>query len=599
VRVPRARAEPTRDAPDRAPRHHRQMSLLSRSASDEGDERVADVPMADRGAETEEFEATPMEAACKMLFGEHEAPRMIQALSAARARERDARARSDAETPETQSRKGSRRDLRAVGPPMVRQSSCQSWDWRDDDGSPRESGDRRGPFARNEGESFKRVYSLCVLQHGGRSLRSDEDDDKTDSRGGSVSGGAFFGAEKTSQTSLSRGFDRNGASFGVDARAGEPPIGGSDTPCSPGETRNVAKRARLLDAVTHDHEVAKEGETTLLPLRAVGGDGAPGRNEGGAFSESGGGAEKTRVAAIRTRSRMNSRHEAAAEAAAAAEPDRAAVARARDAEQAEAEERLRRARGAAAAADLRRPAAAAAADAAADAAAEARRSAPQVTTRRMSRESEDSAAMQELRREWASMRGVPARTQSVGGDLACAGNARAGSDGARKPGSTRDARSGRDDPPPAGAARLVSSRSAGATSLPSAPRRSTPSIKQRLAEALTPTRAPGDLGAWRFNARVTGLNLSNASIGSEGAAFLAEALRPRRNGDGSYSHNGYLRSLNLEFNNLGCEGVALIAEALAPLWVPPASTSGAAPKNETRTQIAKKAGGWRTTRWSG
>jgi len=68
------------------------MSLLSRSASDEGDERVADVPMADRGAETEEFEATPMEAACKMLFGEHEAPRMIQALSAARARARRARA---------------------------------------------------------------------------------------------------------------------------------------------------------------------------------------------------------------------------------------------------------------------------------------------------------------------------------------------------------------------------------------------------------------------------------------------------------------------------------------------------------------------------
>ena len=178
VRVPRAHAETTRDAPDR---DHRQMmrdgASFATLGSDDGDERVANASAADG-----EFEATPMEAACKMLFGEHEAPRMIQALSAARARERDARARSDAETPETQSRKGSMRDLRAVGPPIVRQSSCQSWDWRDDDGSPRESGDRRGPFARNEGESFKRVYSLCVLQHGEPpSLRSDEDDDgKTD-----------------------------------------------------------------------------------------------------------------------------------------------------------------------------------------------------------------------------------------------------------------------------------------------------------------------------------------------------------------------------------------------------------------------------------
>ena len=111
-------------------------ALRSTPETDEGDERVADASTGE-----DEFEATPMEAACKMLFGEHEAPRMIQALSAARARERDARARSDAETPETQSRKGSMRDLRAVGPPIVRQSSCQSWDWRDDDGSPRESGD--------------------------------------------------------------------------------------------------------------------------------------------------------------------------------------------------------------------------------------------------------------------------------------------------------------------------------------------------------------------------------------------------------------------------------------------------------------------------
>ena len=223
-------------------------------------------------------------------------------------------------------------------------------------------------------------------------------------------------------------------------------------------------------------------------------------------------------------------------------------------------------------------------------------SAPRTTTRRMSRESEDSAAMQELRREWASMRGVPARTQSVGGDLACAGNARAGSNGAGNARAGSNLSSGRDDPPSAGAAGLVSSRSAGATSLPSAPRRSTPSIKQRLAEALTPTRAPGELGAWRFNARVTGLNLSNASIGLEGAAFLAEALRPRRNGDGSYSHNGSLRSLNLEFNNLRCEGVALIAEALAPLWVPPASGEGPASKHERGDAFA--AAGWPTPRSS-
>ena len=81
-------------------------ALRSTPETDEGDERVADASTGE-----DEFEATPMEAACKMLFGEHEAPRMIQALSAARARERDARARREAEeTPETQSRKGSHLD---------------------------------------------------------------------------------------------------------------------------------------------------------------------------------------------------------------------------------------------------------------------------------------------------------------------------------------------------------------------------------------------------------------------------------------------------------------------------------------------------------
>jgi hypothetical protein len=63
------------------------------------------------------------------------------------------------------------------------------------------------------------------------------------------------------------------------------------------------------------------------------------------------------------------------------------------------------------------------------------------------------------------------------------------------------------------------------------------------------------------------LNLSNASIGTEGAAFLAAALAPRRNTDGTYSHNSFLKSLNLEFNNLGCDGAAAIARALAPVWV--------------------------------
>ena len=116
-----------------------------------------------------------------------------------------------------------------------------------------------------------------------------------------MSGGAFFGNEKTK---LGGFVNRNGAS-GVDA-AGEPPIGGSETfRVSPGETQNVAKRARLLDAVTRNREgVAKEGETTTLKPRT----------EGGAFSESGRDSAKTAgaPAAIRTRSRMNSRHELSA-----------------------------------------------------------------------------------------------------------------------------------------------------------------------------------------------------------------------------------------------------------------------------------------------
>ena len=256
----------------------------------------------------------------------------------------------------------------------------------------------------------------------------------------------------------------------------------------------------------------------------------------------------------------------------------------------------RRARGAAAAAELRRPR-------------RRRRGGGGGGGARITRASDDDASdvprVRGLGGHAGTAPGVGehawrARANAIGGgDLACAGNARAGSNGAGNPGSASLV-SGRDDPPSAGAAGLVSSRSAGATSLPSAPRRSTPSIKQRLAEALTPTRAPGELGAWRFNARVTGLNLSNASIGLEGAAFLAEALRPRRNGDGSYSHNGSLRSLNLEFNNLRCEGVALIAEALAPLWVPPAGgdlrRGVEGPATSDRRRLPRPLGGQRLAR---
>ena len=72
---------------------------------------------------------------------------------------------------------------------------------------------------------------------------------------------------------------------------------------------------------------------------------------------------------------------------------------------------------------------------------------------------------------------------------------------------------------------------------------------------------------WNFNTRVTGLNLSNASIGPEGAKFLASALHGRRNADGTWVFNSVLRSLNLEFNSIGEEGAVALFEALAPRWV--------------------------------
>ena len=510
----------TRDAPDRAPRHrhaNKNRALVSTpEETNEGDEGVADASMGEG-----EYEATPMEAACKMLFGEHEAPRMIQALSAARARERDARARRDDETPEThdetpemRSRKGSFLDLRRVGPPMVRQSSCQSWDWRDDDESPRESAMgafRESAFARGDGDaSFKRVYSLCNLD---AACPRSNDSSAAASRGGSVSGGAAFRGAFGRTLSFPRD-GRGGADepLGLGG-GGEDLSGAADRDCD--ESRGVAKRARLLDA---------RGETRARGARGGAADDGVGASCDGVAGATGPvGRDAARAAGTRRPTLAGSGDPKetfgcdAARATEATEPRPAGgAARARDAARAEPDPGV---------------------------------GPSGTTTRRVSRESEDSAAMRELRREWASMRGARARMTSAETD------------------PTRRS-------PPEDAARLTGpsgsvspSSSARAAPSPGEPRRSPPSIEQRLAEALTPTRAPGDGGAWRFNARVTGLNLSNASIGSEGAAFLAEALRPRRNGDGSYAHNTALRSLNLEFNNLGCAGVALIAEAIAPLWV--------------------------------
>ena len=98
-----------------------------------------------------------------MLFGEHEAPRMIQALSArARARARRARAERRGNTGDAVTKRfhaGSARGRAAYRSPEPRVRV----DWRDDDGR---RGERRSSrsLARNEGEPFKRVYSLCVLQ---------------------------------------------------------------------------------------------------------------------------------------------------------------------------------------------------------------------------------------------------------------------------------------------------------------------------------------------------------------------------------------------------------------------------------------------------
>ena len=122
-------------------------------------------------------------------------------------------------------------------------------------------------------------------------------------------------------------------------------------------------------------------------------------------------------------------------------------------------------------------------------------------------------------------------------------------------------------PPPAGGARPERARDDGDgdTPPPKMVRRRAPNLKQRLSEVLIPVLNP--MRNWNFNTRVTGLNLSNASIGPEGAKFLASALHGRRNADGTWVFNSVLRSLNLEFNSIGDEGAIALFEALAPRWV--------------------------------
>ena len=154
--------------------------------------------------------------------------------------------------------------------------------------------------------------------------------------------------------------------------------------------------------------------------------------------------------------------------------------------------------------------------------------------RREARREGESETMQVLRRQWETMKG---RTMRAG------------------------------TPPPAGGARPERARDDGDgdTPPPKMVRRRAPNLKQRLSEVLIPVLNP--MRNWNFNTRVTGLNLSNASIGPEGAKFLASALHGRRNADGTWVFNSVLRSLNLEFNSIGEEGAVALFEALAPRWV--------------------------------
>ena len=89
-------------------------------------------------------------------------------------------------------------------------------------------------------------------------------------------------------------------------------------------------------------------------------------------------------------------------------------------------------------------------------------------------------------------------------------------------------------------------------------------LKARLAEVLIPTRHPAT-GNWTFDARVTGLNLANASIGPEGGyVFWPRRCTAGATRTGRGCSTGELRSLNLEFNSIGDEGVVAIADALSP-----------------------------------
>ena len=97
-----------------------------------------------------------MEAAAKLLFGDDEAPRMMNALTTAR--DLEERRRSPVEARGATRRAVNR--ARLLAPSDDRGvSTCASWDWSDG------------------GERVKRVSSLCNLSH---------------SRGGSVNGGVNF-----------------------------------------------------------------------------------------------------------------------------------------------------------------------------------------------------------------------------------------------------------------------------------------------------------------------------------------------------------------------------------------------------------------------
>lgn len=153
---------------------------------------------------------------------------------------------------------------------------------------------------------------------------------------------------------------------------------------------------------------------------------------------------------------------------------------------------------------------------------------------REARREGESETIKALRQQWETMKG---RTMRAGTPAPAGGT---------RPERARDDGDG-DTPPP----KMV--------------RRRAPNLKQRLSEVLIPVLNP--MRNWNFNTRVTGLNLSNASIGSEGAKFLASALHGRRNADGTWVFNSVLRSLNLEFNSIGDEGAVALFEALAPRWV--------------------------------